>query len=407
MYKKYTSNTLVKNFFLILFSLIPLSILIGPAISLINILLIDIIFLFLIIISRDLSFLRDVNFRYILYLFSYLLINTIISIDVELSFSRNLGFVRIILLFLAFNYFFSDSEFFNKVLRIWSIIFFVVIFDIYFEFIIGHNILGYDSEFYEDRIMSFFKDEPVVGSFVNSFFLMLLGFLLTQKTKISKNLILFISLIILISVIITGERSNSIRSIIGFLFFLFFIIQLDFKKKVLFFICTCIFFLIIIFNSAHLKYRFIDQIKNLPIKENIYIKHYISGLEVFKKFPYFGTGNKNYRVETCQLLKKNKKYICQTHPHQVYLEFLSEHGIVGTFIIFLIFYKIIFSKLFDTIRSRNYLQTGCLIYMFLIFIPIIPTGAFFSDFSLTLFSINFSIFYAVNKNLNIYTSIKN
>ena len=49
-------NKYVYNYFLILFSFIPLSILIGSAVSVVNILLIDVSFLFLLIIKKILNF---------------------------------------------------------------------------------------------------------------------------------------------------------------------------------------------------------------------------------------------------------------------------------------------------------------------------------------------------------------
>ena len=88
------------------------------------------------------------------------------------------------------------------------------------------------------------------------------------------------------------------------------------------------------------------QIKENFLKENIYIKHYKSGYAVFKKYPLFGVGNKNYRIETRgenQYTKEN--YIPDTHPHQIYFELLSEHGLIGTTIILSLIFFLIFRNL--------------------------------------------------------------
>ena len=121
----------------------------------------------------------------------------------------------------------------------------------------------------------------------------------------------------------------------------------------------------------------------------------------------FGVGNKNYRVETCKKNKKlpidsKDKYLCSTHPHQIYFELLSEHGLLGTFIILLILYKLIFSKIIKITSEPNYLKIGSLIYLIFVFTPIIPSGAFFNDYMITIFTINLSIFYACDKNLNVF-----
>ena len=78
---------------------------------------------------------------------------------------------------------------------------------------------------------------------------------------------------------------------------------------------------------------------------------YKSGLQVFKNNIWFGVGNKNYRIETCNTLasegsslrlryedKDFTDYWCTTHPHQIYIEFLSEHGLLGTLIVFFYFF---------------------------------------------------------------------
>ena len=57
----------------------------------------------------------------------------------------------------------------------------------------------------------------------------------------------------------------------------------------------------------------------------------------------------------------NKEYHCLTHPHQVYIEMLSEHGIIGTLIILSIIFYLIFRIIRKIIDSTNYIQTGCLV----------------------------------------------
>ena len=52
------SNKYISNYFLAIFSAIPISLIAGPAVSLINIILIDISFIILIIYLRDFSFLN-------------------------------------------------------------------------------------------------------------------------------------------------------------------------------------------------------------------------------------------------------------------------------------------------------------------------------------------------------------
>ena len=148
------------------------------------------------------------------------------------------------------------------------------------------------------------------------------------------------------------------------------------------------------------------QIKSHINEDQIYFKLYKSGFQVFKNYKIFGVGNKNYRVEVCGKKhfnsQKRNVYFCNTHPHQVYFEILSEHGIVGSILILFILYKLIFSKIFVIFKGQNYIQLGSLIYLILTFTPLIPSGAFFSDYMITLFMINLSIFYCSNEKFNIF-----
>tara|TARA_B100001057_G_scaffold89395_1_gene85618 strand:- start:63 stop:1286 length:1224 start_codon:yes stop_codon:yes gene_type:complete len=403
-------NKSINYYFLVLFSALPVSIIAGSSVSLANVLIIDISFLLLIFINKDFSFLKKKSVKYLFLLYIYLIFNSLISINPEIGLYRNFGFLRIILLFIAINYFFEQKFFHKKVLFFWSLILCIVIFDVFFESFTGRNLLGYGGNFGGlggKRIVSFFKDEPIVGGYINGFFLILIGYLFNEFDKNKKNLILILSIVFLISVFLTGERSNSIKAIIGLLLFYTFLKEYQIKHKILIFIFMIFSLSILILNSQFLKLRFVDQMKFYKNTENIYFKLYNSGLEVFYDNKYFGVGNKNYRVITCDQNKKNdpnnkKGYQCSTHPHQIYFELLSEHGIIGALFIIFIFYKLVFSKILKTLYSKNYVQLGSLIYMVTTFLPLLPSGAFFGDYMLTIFAINLSIFYGISSKLNIY-----
>ena len=150
--------------------------------------------------------------------------------------------------------------------------------------------------------------------------------------------------------------------------------------------------------------QIVDKEARSKFSDNLYIQLYKSGYTVFKNNPLFGVGNKNYRVETCNNEKKNinKNYYCTTHPHQIYFELLSEHGIIGFLTILSIIFFLTFRLLKKILLSKNYIQVGAFIYILSNFIPILPSGSFLSDFNLTLFMLNFSIMYAINKETNVF-----
>jgi len=242
-------NKLVFNYFLILFSAIPLSILIGSTISIINILIIDLSFIFLIIYKRQFNFLKNKVVIYLIFLYFYLIFNTFISIDYSMSITRNLGFLRIIVFFIAFNYFYHQNLFFEKMIKFWIIIILIVIFDVFIEKIFGKNILGY-GELYGDRIVSFFKDEPIVGGYLNSFFLIIAGFFLNKKKYNGKLFFLLVIILLLTAIFLTGERSNYIKALLGIFILVFLYKGFNYKKKLLFTIFNLLLVIIILFNSS-------------------------------------------------------------------------------------------------------------------------------------------------------------
>ena len=418
------NSKILNSFFLLLFSLIPLSIIVGPAVSLINILLIDFLFIFLVLYKKDYKFLSNKTVKLIMFLCLYLLFNSIISKDFLMGANRNFGFIRFGILFLAFNYFFHNKDFVNRVLIVWILTLSILSLDTYVESIFGKNILGYGEE-YGARIVSFFKDEPIVGGYINGFYLLIIGYFFYINKNISnmqKYAILIFSIFFIIAIILTGERSNSIKAIFGFFLFYFFNDFFKFKEKIFSILLLILMFIFLLNSSDFLKLRYGGQffkpivselqlnnkiqknkIKVNTLKDNIYLNLYQSGFEVFKKYPIFGVGNKNYRVETCSN-KKNSNYICTTHPHNVYFEFLAEHGLLGGMILLFILFNLIFSKIKIILNSKNYLQLGCVIFLITSFIPFLPSGAFFADYNLTIFWINLSIMYSIGKKTNVYTS---
>ena len=409
------NSRILHNYFLILFSFIPVSFLIGPSISLSNVILIDLSFILLLFYKKDFSFLKNETTKYLLILLLYLIFNSFISLNYEMGLKRNIGFLRIIFLFAFINYFFLYIGKEKKLMDFWMVVLSILIIDIFIEFFFGSNLFGWgDPEQggnFGLRITSFFKDEPIAGAFLSGFIFLIFGHLLKRYNKNFYPIIFL--LIAFTALIITGERSNTIKIFLGIIIFFLLLDSIKIKTKIIIFLLFPFIFSLILFKSEYLHTRYIGQIYNkINSKENfkkfqeqsIYFKLYKSGYAVFKNYPIFGVGNKNYRVETCNYPSKNLKfdYQCLTHPHQIYFELLSEHGLVGTILILSILFFLMFKILKIILLSRNYIQIGAFVFVLINFTPLLPSGSFFSDFNATIFWINFSIMFACNKKTNIF-----
>ena len=418
------SEVYFNRYSLILLSILPLSFLIGPAISLINILIFDIFLISFFFIKNEWLWTKELTIKIFLLLYLYLIINSLISIDPTMSFSRNFGFIRLIIFFVGINYFFYKYKYPDKIFRFWSIIILLIVIDIFIESIFGSNILGYGSN--EARVASFFDDELIVGGVVLSFFFITVGYYLNKFNGLSnftKIILLIFFILFFVSIVLTGERSNSIKAIVGLVILIFSYLRFNFKS---FSLMIIIFFTIIfiINNNNYLKNRFgksiiysgntfISSFQHGSPRDNpsgnLYAKLYRSGYDVFKNYPYFGAGNKNYRVESCTSEFYNRgihiminNYVCMTHPHQIYFELLSEHGILGTLLILAVFSFLLLRGFKANIEEKNFIGIGCFCYLFTVFTPLIPSGSFFSDYNISLFFINLSIMYASSKQLNIF-----
>ena len=420
----------LQNYFFILISFLPISFLIGPAISLSNILLFDISFLILLVCKKKFKFINVTTVILLFFLYAYFIFNTFNSLNINLSFNRNFGFIRLIIFFIGINYFFYDRKF-QKIFFFWFLIIILVIFDIIFERYTGSNIIGYNS--IGNRIVSFFKDEAIPGGFIHSFTFLLAGYILMNNNKKFKKYSFLIALsfilIAFFSVILTGERSNSIKFILSLIIFFILFDKISFKIKIILFIGFIFTFYLAVTNNDFLKNRMFYSIQysaktfnssfihGKPWDNpsgNLYAKLYRSGYDVFRNYPYFGVGNKNYRIESCQnkqyilnIHKLTNDYVCMTHPHQIYFELLSEHGLLGTIIILSIYFFLIFKVIKKVLLEKNYIGIGCLAYLIPVFTPILPSGSFFSDYNSTLFFINLSMLYATSKNINIFKKNKN
>jgi O-antigen ligase len=185
--KQMLNTKYIDNYFLIFFSIIPISIIAGSSILFINIIIIDVSFIILIIYNKNFLFLKSEAIKYLILLYIYLIFNSFISLDQSIGLGRNVGFLRFIILFIAINYFFKDKIFLQKVLNTWLFIIVFVLIDTLKEIIFGNNILGFSGE--HGRIVSFFKDEAIVGGYFLGFCFLIIGFL--NENYIKKKIVFY------------------------------------------------------------------------------------------------------------------------------------------------------------------------------------------------------------------------
>ena len=95
-----------------------------------------------------------------------------------------------------------------------------------------------------------------------------------QISKNSKNIWFLVILLSLIGIILTGERSNGLKALIGFSIFISLIDYVKLRYKILIFLSIFTIFFLTINFSDYVKLRYVDQfyseIKTKKIKEKIF-----------------------------------------------------------------------------------------------------------------------------------------
>ena len=369
-----------------------------------------IIFTFLAIFSSKGSqkFYKSYVFYLLIFFLIYLTINLFFSINFNNSFPRLIKFILIIFFIKEFQNLIQNKNLpFEKILSYWTLVFFIVSFDIIFELLIGFNILGFYT-LMPGRIASFFGDELVVGGFYHFISLLVLAFFINQKFSNSIILILAIS-IILISFAI-GERANFIKLSLSVFLFLIFILKTSFLKKVGISSIILVLLSVIALTNDNIKYRYYDQIKVIYssdgltkyFKESQYGAHQNAAYKIFKNNLFFGVGLKNFREESKKEIYKNDEFKKTdarqaTHPHQIHLELLSEIGLLGYLAFFVLILYSIYYSMKNYLINKNIYQFASILFIISNLIPLIPSGSIFSTFNGGIFWFNFALMLSFNK----------
>ena len=408
---------------IILFSFFPISFVLGNAAINLNILLLNFFLLYYSYKFKNWDWLKDKFFRLFIIFYFYLIINSIIFyfLDNNSNYDgliRSLTFIKFIFLAYSLRVLICDTKTLNTIIKNWLIVISIIILDVFFEKIVGNNILGNISPD-GTRIISFFDGELIVGGLITCY-----GFIITtyflQKNLDFKSKIFFNAFLFFVpfSVFITGERSNFIKSFIIFSIIIFLIDnrKLIIGKKLFIFFATLAFFASIFFSET-IKTKQTEFFKRILINNNSdkftekfqnikYFAHYDVAIEILKDFPFSGVSNKNFRnfCDDPKYLNQNILFSsqrCTTHPHQIHFEILSEHGLIGYFFLFYIFFIFFKKNLNDAKITNNIFHYTSTLYLIVFFIPLLPGGAMFSTANGALFWIIFSIA-NINFNKKIY-----
>ncbi len=313
---------------------------------------------------------------------------------------KSIFFLKYLLLYIVLRYLIETNTlnfkyFFNSC----TLVSIFVSFDIIYQFFNGTDIFGYEG--IKNKLGGPFGDELIAGGFIQrfsifSFFLIPL-FYSDQLGKYLKVIIPILFIIFFVSIVLSGNR----MPLILFLFTVSLIILFQKQTRKYFLTSMIIFILIfsLLFNfNNKVKNNFIafyNQISQMVVivlekdfsnkRQPPYLKEFTSFYGTWLMNKYIGGGIKNFRYYCHERsnIDKDSKFICNMHPHNYYLEILTETGVVGFFLISIIFMMILYLTFLKTYFIKSKLNDNKIIIAFIfLFIaeifPIKSTGSFFT-----------------------------
>lgn len=426
---------LLDRILIIFLSLIPLSLAISIFVADLLTSISGIILLTNLVKKENRNIFKSVKYEIFFFLLLYLiiLISFFFTKYKEYSFLASFFYFRYFLLSLSMLYLLKKYNFFFKIFyQLFFISIFIVIFDSFTQYIFGYNLFGYEKITREVSgdlfyLSSFFNEEKKLGSYFVRFLPLILSLIYFSKHRISMFYEITILLLISIIVFLSSERTAMFLLIIIYIFYFLII------RNKIFFIFPIIIIFGLLFNfERSLVYKYftftlnqtglslITKPSERPIFRDI-IRYYsyehenlsYTGIKAFKENYLFGTGvktfypycrdnNSKYQFNNN---KRKNRLVCSTHPHNTYVQILSEIGIFGFFLIIFLFFKTLFANIkislinnkSNIIKSYYFINLSIIINI----MPFIPSGSFFNNW------LSLMMFFPIGFWLYIKDKIKN
>ena len=377
--------------------LMPALLISGPFLSDLGLSLVAILFLINSIKNNLKKYYDNYYFKFFLIFCLILILSSLLSDNVLISLKNSLFYFRFGIFSLCFWYLLEKNKFLLKYLFISMLLCFLsLIIDGYTQFLFGKNLLGY-TLYNDDRVSSFFGSELILGSYLARFFPILFAlFILLDQPKKNKLILFLMTIVFILSeglIFISGERLALFFMNLSAVYIILMLKEYKIYRLWTYIASLCLIILMMNFfpNS---KERFIDQTiydftRNSDDKVYIFSKPhndmYVSAYKIFLDNKFFGVGPRQFR-NTCDQYSVSI-YSCETHPHNTYIELLSEAGMLAFLVVagifILICYLSIKHFIFKLIRNKKGIMNDfevCLLSAIIISLwPFSPSGSFFNN----------------------------
>ncbi len=189
-------------------------------------------------------------------------------------------------------------------------------------------------------------------------------------------------LLVICMTILTGERINSLILLCA-TFLTIFVCEPNWKRRFLLvglisLVPTIIFITFPDYFDRHVIKFFGD----IPVhKESAYYKTMMPAWLIFEEYPLLGIGVGNFRYLCSELVQSDLGLVCFNHPHNFYLQLLSEVGAVGTFLGITFIIALVVRCYRLKAENRNVIHLVAWIIPFALFWPIKSSADFFGQWN--------------------------
>ena len=404
----------IKNYFPYF---LPLLLIFSRAVADTTIVIISILFLYYSFKQIGWGWVKQKWFLFAIFFSAYCLtINSALSIDSAETFAYAFFFLRWPIFSMALAYWIlSDLKSLKKFLISLTLLLLFIIFDTWWQFFFDQDIFGFE-KYSENRLTGPFKGNPEVGTWLAKLILLpplLLILYDKYKLQIHQNYFTYaffiISTIVFLTIFITGERMQLLLILSSILIFVFGLISekiFSLKKISLLLILSISIILFFAINFPETTQRaFFSTIeKIINWRSSDYGLVWQSAYDVWMQSPLFGVGLHKYREACVNLGIYGTSHLnaigsanC-SHPHNISLQLLSETGIFGFIIFYLMVFYLAISSLKKYLKNSLWLPLALTFnIIFTCFLPIASSTSFFSNKYGTIIWLLIGVMLAVNK----------
>lgn len=382
----------IKNSALVMLCVLPIFLAISRAGADALLSLVAAAFLLRSFLDKDWNWLKQREIKLLILLWLYICLNSFFlsSHDIAL---RSLAWGRFVIFFAAVTtWLIASGRELEKIAK-WNIVIIaLILIDTYWQYVNGVSLTG--QPFPHDSRLGGPMSNPNVGNLLLKVALptfAVLVYLLKNENIWKKVIFSFLVIALIVLIPLTGERSISLLMIfsLAIICCLYFIFMPKLRKYVIASaagFCGIMWYLVttqrVVFARSKLL---VEQVSDFA--DSVYGQLYKAAFVFWKGKPFFGIGIGEFKIRCpLEIDRIWPGSYCDNHPHNIYLELLSEAGFIGI-ALFILAMFFVFSRFVRNAKTPGIFMPFAIAFsgITILIWPIIVTQSIFSNWPAMIF----------------------